>query len=506
MLLCIASLAGVSPLIGAGAQARPQQAPASRAPGDTLLTASALRADIAILREALEALHPGLYRYNTPAQLSNRFAALDRSLGDGATVTAAYLELTRFTAALRCGHTFPNPANQSRGVAGAVFGNTPRVPFYFRWIDRRIVVTQDASAGGTFPRGTQVLAVNGVPAATILARLLPLSRADGGTDTKRVAGLGLLPGERWQAFDVLYPHVFSPPPGEWTFLVRRPGEGERVVRASPSTAAQRTATMDSTRAAQRSAGAPPWRLDAGGDGIATMTMPTWVTFNDTWDWQGWVDRAFDTLAVRRSTALVVDLRGNEGGTSVGNAILAHLVPADAPLEQFTRYTRYRRIPGSLRPYLDTWDRSFDDWGDKATIAPDRPGFYRMRRFDDDTAGTLVRARTPRFTGRVFVLVDGDNSSATFEFALAVRQRKLGMLVGEPTGGNQRGINGGAFYFLRLPNSGIEIDLPLIAFFPREQQADGGLTPDVIVPVRAQDITTGTDRAMERVRALMRTAR
>jgi hypothetical protein len=99
-------------------------------------------------------------------------------------------------------------------------------------------------------------------------------------------------------------------------------------------------------------------------------------------------------------------------------------------------------------------------------------------------------------------VGADNSSATFEFALAVRQHKLGTLVGQPTGGNQRGINGGAFYFLRLPNSGIEVDLPLIGYFAPTVLPDAGLEPDVLVRVSAADIASGRDAELEAVKRLV----
>ncbi|MCS3810253.1 hypothetical protein FHY19_003321 [Xanthomonas arboricola] len=62
------------------------------------------------------------------------------------------------------------------------------------------------------------------------------------------------------------------------------------------------------------------------------------------------------------------------------------------------------------------------------------------------------------SGRVFVLTSADNSSATFEFARQLQRNGLATLVGQPTGGNLRGINGGAFFFLHLPNSHIEVDL------------------------------------------------
>lgn len=68
-------------------------------------------------------------------------------------------------------------------------------------------------------------------------------------------------------------------------------------------------------------------------------------------------------------------------------------------------------------------------------------------------------------------------------------------MGQPTGGSQRGINGGAFFFLRLPNSGIEMDLPLIGTFPAKPMPDAGLTPDVQVVRTVDDLAEGRDAAM-----------
>ena len=93
-----------------------------------------------------------------------------------------------------------------------------------------------------------------------------------------------------------------------------------------------------------------------------------------------------------------------------------------------------------------------------------------------------------------------NSSATFEFASAVQRHRLGTLVGQSTGGNQRGITGGAFFFMRLPKSGIEADVPLIGQFPvtTAPLPDAGLEPDVRVATTAADIAAGRDPELEEV--------
>ena len=185
-------------------------------------------------------------------------------------------------------------------------------------------------------------------------------------------------------------------------------------------------------------------------------------------------------------------------------IISHLIAAPVPRQAVRRLVRYRTVPDDLLPYLDTWDPSFKNWGASAIDAAD--GFYRLRRDADDDIGGVITPAPPGFTGRLWVLVGATNSSATFEFAQTVRQNHLGTLVGQPTGGNQRGINGGAFFFLRLPRSGIELDVPFIGQFPAGNPPDAGLQPDVLVVSTVRDIALGRDAELEAVRAHARLAK
>jgi hypothetical protein len=97
-----------------------------------------------------------------------------------------------------------------------------------------------------------------------------------------------------------------------------------------------------------------------------------------------------------------------------------------------------------------------------------------------------------------VLTDAACSSATFQFAQVIRDTGIATLAGTATGGNRRGINGGAFFFLRLPACGLEVDLPLIGRFPATPQPDAGIEPDVTVPMTAADIAAGRDPVLARV--------
>jgi hypothetical protein len=127
------------------------------------------------------------------------------------------------------------------------------------------------------------------------------------------------------------------------------------------------------------------------------------------------------------------------------------------------------------------------------VRPIANGFYTWT--DAQAPPATIAASDSAFRGRTWLLVDAANSSATFRLARILKENRLATLVGEPTGGNRRGTTGGQLFFLRLPNSRIEVDVPLIAYEPLEPQPDAGVAPDIVVEGRAADVAAGVDRAL-----------
>lgn len=476
-------------------------------------SAAQLQADFAIFKRAYEELHPGLYRYNTRAQMDAHFAALAARLSREQTLGEAYLAFAAFLTKIRCGHCYPNFYNQPDSVVSALFNGQNRVPFFFRWIDRRMIVTRNLSTDPRLVPGTEVLAINGTSTRTILDRLLTVSRADGANNAKLVSNLEVRGTSRYEAFDIYYPLLFPPKSARYQLKVR-PTEKMAPIMLSVDalTYEKRLAPYKAEVEAMRS-DKPLWEFKLLEDRTAYLRMPTWAVFNSKWDWKGFLDQTFEQLERDNTSALILDLRGNEGGADVGDVILSKLIREDLRLPKpFVRWVRYRKVPDDLNPYLDTWDSSFRDWGAYASDPKD--GFYRMTKFDDEPSGNVIKASSRPFAGRTYVLVDASNSSATFEFARALKQSRLATLVGQPTGGSLRGINGGAFFFLRLPNTRIETDLPLVGLYPDGIRPsltaqgdmpvpDSGIVPDILVAPHVEDIQQGVDTELSALRALLR---
>jgi hypothetical protein len=326
---------------------------------DQIIKSADLQSDVAVLRRAYGALHPGLYRYNSKTEMDAHFAALKRTLSHDLSLQDAYLAFSILAAQVRCGHTYANFFNQKTAVATALFQGQNRVPFYFRWLDRRMIVTQDFTRDHLLPRGTQVFSINGAPAEAILAQLIKIARADGSNDAKRIAYLEVTGDSTFEAFDVYFPMFFPQKSPSLQLVIQRPAEPTpRPVRVQALTYEQRIAPI-TAREVGRKGGSDilfEWKYLA--DDTAYLRMPTWALYDSKWDWKAWLNNRLDELAEKNPRSLIIDLRGNEGGNDVGNEILKRVVRTDLKVSSYRRLVRYRDTPDDLNPYLDTWDPSF----------------------------------------------------------------------------------------------------------------------------------------------------
>lgn len=329
--------------------------------------------------------------------------------------------------------------------------------------------------------------MNGVEARRLLATLLPYARADGHNDAKRVSLLGVTGSDQIEFFDVFHGLVFSAPAdGVHRLTVRAPGRSTVSHLEAPAIGL-------AARRAQRpppltTGDGPVWTWEERGDGVVVLTMPTWALFNSRWDWRAWLAEGLDGLPGARG--LVVDLRENEGGQDCGDVLLSRLIERPLTEPGAERRVRFRRTPANLDRYLDTWDESFRTLGVEAE--PIGGGFLRQTGAPADQT---LAPQGPRLSLKVAALIGPVNSSATFQFADKARRSGTVRLFGETTGGDQRGINGGCFFFVRLPHSALEFDLPLIGYFPPGSPPDAGLPPDVHAPPTVEALSAGLDPAM-----------
>ncbi len=437
------------------------------------LSAEQAQRDLRILKRALVDLHPGLYRYATPAQIDAGFAAAQAEVAGGASRAQLYLLATRLAAAVRCGHTWVNPANQPPAVQAMLGRQT--LPLVLRWVEGRILVV--ASAAPAVPAGSELLAIEGLSPAKIAAALMPYLRADGSSDGKRLVQLD--DDANGGAMQRLFPLLFPPGPEGWRLRLAN----GREVRAPVLTAAEREQALRAAGWRERD---PAWRLrvDAG---VAVLTLPSFAFWDHRFDGAAFLDRTFDELAQRGIDRLVIDLRDNEGGDdALGRALLSHLIARPYTQPGSRRESAYERVPYVVARYLDTWDFGFFDRTGLVTKTAGRNWAL------PDSPPTVVMPAARPFKGRVVALVGPNNSSAGYLLARDLKASGAATLLGRPTGGNRRGLNGGQLAWITLPASGAAVDIPLVANFAPGDPPDASVQPDVVVRPRWADVAAGVD--------------
>lgn len=440
-----------------------------------LVPPSATLADLATLDQAYRALHPGLFRHTTPAAWTSRVDSLRHWLGEPRPRGELFLAFSRLVASIRCGHSYLNYWNQPAAMHRWLTDAADKLPFEYALAsdDRWVVTRADSVAAPGLHPGDTVTAVQGQPTPAVIAQFLAYVRADGSNDGKRRALLDFRHEKKYEAIDVLLPLLLPPTEGRYTLTVRRPGttaDTTLLVAAMP--AAERRA-----RAQPRPAPRAPYEVTMRGP-VATLRVDAFDYGPGSEAWAPFVKRTFRLLKARQVTHLILDLRANEGGSDEGaELLLRHLIRTPITVPPLRRYVVYQTVPAALRAALTTWDDSFYDR--RGSTVPRGDGTFDLR--DRGSWPASIPVAKDAFSGEILLLTSYVNSSASHLF-LRLLQRRPGItLIGDPTGGSQRAHTGGNLFFLRLPGTGMEVDVPLIAYDWGADQPEGGVEPDVRVP-------------------------
>ena len=451
------------------------------------LSAEQASGELKLLHRAFTDLHPGLYRYITVEQLDAEFARAAIEVADGVDAVQMYRIASRLAAAVRCGHTWTNPLNQSERMQARLFA-LPVLPVHVRLLGDRLLVT--ASSDAAIRSNDEIVDIDGRSAAELVTDLLPYLRADGSNDGKRRSQIdSTVDGG---ALDRLLPLVHPPADGRYPMRLRDPRGVVRNATITATTIERRESALLAQGVVSES---DVWQFHVDG-GVATLTLPTFSFWRDDFDWKGFLDRTFDTLAATRIKRLIIDLRQNEGGDdAIGDALLSHLIASPHTFPASRAESAYERVPYRLARYLDTWDFDFFDRTDQVVQGDGRNWLLREQPVDR----VIVPVAKP-FHGRVVALVGPRMSSASYLIARDLKATAAATLVGQTTGGNLRGLNGGQLAWITLPYSGVAVDIPLLAWMPKMMQPDRGVDPDIAVVTAVPDVIAGRD--VERERALV----
>lgn len=466
------------------------------------LSSEQLLADYKLIERMVLDVHPGTYRYNEEATIKDALATLKEKFQLEQTYGTAYLAISKLLASLQCDHTFASFYNQNALIKSVIHRQKDKLPFTFRWIEGKMIVIYDASEEQLLKRGTEIETINGIPVADIKERMLAYISSDGGGEGSRIAKTELNGYDfRYDAFDVLHPLLF-------------PLESENVelsIRAFEATESESMTVKATTRKernrllVQKYPSFPKTRDDLlsfrmTDDNIGILKLGSfglmgWKSLS--LDYKVFFADAFGQLAKNKAQHLIIDIRESVGGSDEMKDELFTYFNIDRIVnENREGRTRYLQFPEALKPFVQSWGDEPWYYALKREEAIQKDGYYIFRK-------TYYRNQRNKkkkdfFKGKAYLLTSAQNASLAYYLAQDFRKFEVGQLIGQETDGNLHGINGGQILFLRLPNSTIEIDFPVMGDFVDGEQPNHGVIPDILVEPTVSDVYQRIDTELETI--------
>jgi hypothetical protein len=458
------------------------------------LTAAQAHADVALLRQALEDIHPGLYRYSSKGVMDQSFDRLETSIKDGSTDVRLYGAISVLLASIRCDHTkaeLPDVLTEWRKA------NASHLPFRFRVFEGRMFVVSSDPQQPNLPRGTEVLAINGTPVSVLIEKISSAISVDGFTDHAKPYKLAADSDLMGSDFDQFHPIFFGFSP-HYDLQVVEPGSAvARSVRMMPVRFDQWLALAWPTRPYRDEFyKSVNWRI-AGQTAI--LRIDTFVNYRNPVEPARFLAGFFSQLQGSGVNHLIIDLRANGGGSSDAILALTALL-LDRPFTfSAPTWRKTLSVSGNLRPHIETW-------GDPAEIFEAPPaqfrrlpgGMYEAALANSEEGALPTQAAADRFSGKVTLLISPVNASGSTRLIAKLRDEQRVTLIGQDTGGSAEGPTAGRIFFLKLPNSGIVVRVPNMWNRTNLQTFDAGrgVAPDVRVPDTLQDWLSGKDAVMD----------
>jgi hypothetical protein len=434
-------------------------------------TRAELTTDINFLQTQLFEKHSGLDTYASLEEINITLNQMKATLPDSMSAIQFYGHISPILSTIKDGHTMllPPSVYLEKSNTDSLF-----LPLRMFNSGDKLYVELNYLPEDKIPNGSEIISINGVPAAVILNTMLNGMMRDGHNDAYARWALNWWFAEYfsyWYDHPAKYQIQFINPEGVLQNVIIDGATKE----AYNEYRAKRYPNRSFTRTYDHKPGtAVVFTLDTI-HSIAIMKIKDWdeAILKNTYHQKirKTIDSCFDSIFLFHIQHLVIDIRDNQGGSLVNSKhVLSYLLNTS-----FDLVDNYYKVSN---PALDA-------------------GNSRYKKTSGENSKSN-KIRKEIYTGKVYVLTNGGSFSNSGLFASTLKRNNRALFIGEETGGSIYSLNANT-KSLTLPNTQIQFELTTKRFAINESipNAGRGLIPDYVVHPTITNLVEGRDVILEK---------
>ncbi len=441
-----------------------------------------MRADFVYLRNYLEITHPMLYLHHSKEIMNAKLDSLASTLDKPIPLPGFYGKIAWCIALVGCEHT---TSNYGAGFDQLV-KTIPVFPYQLYFFKDRVSVMVNMTTSKEITPGDEVISINGRSVDTIRKALYQYIPADGFITTSKDLQLSGM------AFNVWY-YLFIEQTNEYKVAFRKK-TGEvlhRTEKAAPISSLNKRAVKNKVN---KSIITLSRRLDEfrkeplrlaliPGQNAAVLSVQTFVS--EIEPFRKKLDSLFSIIRRNNTEKLIIELANNGGGeVELAADLLNYFITSPTSIVEYSylitdsdEHLKLANIPEEIRTSKYDYIEPLKD-GKAMTKLSKYAGELKM-----------LEPRADRFTGKVYLFVNGGTSSAASTFTAVMKSLGLATIVGEETGGTYAGGGTAIGLDLTLPHSHITTHTGLI--YQRFRTTGGvphrGVLPDIEYSISLDDL-------------------
>lgn len=457
--------------------------------------------DYEVYQNILTIHHPSLYWYTSQDSMNQYFQWGKEHLKEGMTEPEFRRVLSYVTSKINCGHTTVRVSKDWNKYADTV-KLAKMFPLSMKVWDEGMVVTANLHRRDSIlKRGMVIKSINGISWQTIIDTFFNYLSTDGYNRTHKYQSIS-----NRGVFGSLYSSLFGA--SDKYAVVYNDETGQEKKISIPVYNPANDTLFRGTRSFVRPTTPRPSRKERKEqdknavrllkiDSTAHTAMMDLSSFGRGYGLRPFFRNSFRALNNNKIGHLIIDVRGNGGGSVTNSTQLSRFIALDKFKVSDSLYAPAKRSPYQHYIQNNFWNKLFMTF----FTSKKKDGMYHFGYFERHY---FKPKKNNHYDGQVYILIGGNSFSATSLFVSAVWRQENVTVIGEETGGGAYGNSAWLIPDATLPETKVRFRLPLFRLvINKDVPKNGrGVQPEIPSFPTVDAVRRGADYKLDKVLELI----